>query len=63
VFLVVFIEHLVFIPADLPQKPSGSFTEMMRKNSFSLSQEKKERLTEKSSSGNYPHVDKLRTTP
>ena len=35
--LVVFIEHFATSPLDLAQKPSGSFTEMMSKNSFSLS--------------------------
>ena len=44
VLLVVFIEHLAAPPLDLAQKPSGSFTEMMNKNSFSLSKEKNKNL-------------------
>ena len=47
VLLVVFIEHLAASPLDLAQKPSGSFTEMMSKNSFSLSKEKSKKLTGK----------------
>ena len=47
VLLVVFIEHLAASPLDLAQKPSGSFTEMMSKNSFSHSKEKSKKLTGK----------------
>ena len=47
VLLVVVIEHLATPPPTIAQKPSGSFTEMMSKNSFSLSKEKSKRLTGK----------------